>query len=159
MKKVLLFPLLLCLFLTACKEEDPEPAPTTIDADIFKKVKNASGSISTKPASAIIHVWPAEDRDFDVEASGPDIYVGSIYDKNSGDYVTAEYGAVGNRIDEPIKPGKYFIYVVLMKSSESGSLAYSYKYFEVKEGETLELKKTFSHDVPSETFEAWEKNL
>ncbi|MCJ8167447.1 hypothetical protein MKJ04_21580 [Pontibacter sp. E15-1] len=111
-----------------------------------------------EPVSAIVHVWPAENQDFDVQASGSDIYLGYAYDKISGKSKTAKYGAVGSRMNEQIKPGKYFIYVVLKKSSETGSLAYSYRYFEVKEGETVTLQKTFSHDVPSETFEEWDKN-
>jgi len=160
MKKALLLPLLLCLFLTACKEDETDPGPleTLIDVDVRKEVKAASGSVKREPATAIIHIWPAEGRDFDVEASGSDIYIGSAYDKNSGEYKAAKYGSVGSHMNEPIEPGKYFVYVVLMKSSKSGSQAYSYKYFDIKEGETLELKKTFSHDVPSETFEAWDKN-
>lgn len=160
MKKVLLFPLFLCLFLTtACKDEDePEPQPTIIDVVVRKEVETASGSVKEEPASAIIHLWPAEDRDFDVEASGTDIYIGYAYDKNTGEYKTAKYGSVGSSMNERIEPGKYFIYVLLMKSSRSGSLAYSHTYFEIKEGETLELEKTFSHDVPSETFEEWDKN-
>jgi len=160
MKKILLLPLFFCLFLTACKDDEADTGPqeTTIDVEVRKEVKASSGSIKREPAKAIIHIWPADDRDFDVEASGSDIHIGSLYDKNSGEYKSAKYGSVGDHMNEPIEPGKYFIYVVLMKSSQSGSLAYSYKYFDVKEGETLELKKTFSHDVPSETFEAWDKN-
>ena len=162
MKKYLLFPLFLCLFLTACKDEEsdpePEPLPSAVDADVKKQVKAASGAISAKPASAIIHIWPADNSDFDVEASGSDVYIGYAYDKVSGEYKTAKYGSVGTRMNEPVEPGKYFIYVLLMKSSGSGSLAYSHTYFEVKEGEKMKLSKTFSYDVPSETFEEWDKN-
>ncbi|GAA4434215.1 hypothetical protein GCM10023188_24880 [Pontibacter saemangeumensis] len=147
--------------MTGCKDEDepePEPLPSAVDADIKKQVKYSSGAIETKPASAIIHIWSAEDADFDVEASGTDIYVGSAYDKNSGEFKTAIYGSVGSRMKEPVEPGKYFIYVLLKKSSSSGSLAYSHTYFEIKEGENLQLKKTFSHDVPSGAYEEWDKN-
>lgn len=160
MKKVLLLPLFLFLSLTACKDEDdPEPEPeSSIVVEVRKEVKAASGAVTKEHVSAIIHIWPAEGRDFDVEASGSDIYIGYAYDKNSGDYETAENGSVGWRMNEPIEPGRYFIYVVLKKSTDSGSLAYSYRYFDVKEGEKVILTKNFSHNVPSETFEEWDKN-
>ncbi|WP_161890667.1 hypothetical protein [Pontibacter russatus] len=161
MKKFLLFPLFLCLFLTSCKDEEipePEQKPGFVDADIKKQVKYSSGFIGEKAATAIIHIWDADSADFDVEASGSDLRIGYAYDKVSGEYKTSKYGSIGSRMSEPVVPGKYFIYVVLMKSSDSGSMAYSYTYFDVAEGKELELKKTFSHDVPSEAYEPWEKN-
>ena len=161
MKKILLFPLFLCLFLTSCKDDEipePEQKPGFVDADIKKQVKYSSGFISAEPATAIIHIWDADSAEFDVEASGADMRIGYAYDKLSGEYKTSKYGSIGSRMSEPVVPGKYFIYVVLMKSPGTGSMAYSYTYFEVEEGKELELKKTFSYDVASEAYEEWDKN-
>jgi len=158
MKKALLLPLFLFLLLTACKDEDdPEPV-TKVVVDTKKQEKSPDGKITTVSASAIVHIWNAENADFDVEASGSDVYIGYIYDKNTDDYVTADYGSVGAHMNEIIEPGKYFVYVLLMKSAGSSSLAYSYKYFEVKEGETATLKKVFSHNAPAGAFEEWDRN-
>jgi hypothetical protein len=125
---------------------------------VKKQEKSSTQQITDKPVNAIIHVWNAENSDFDVAASGSDIYVGYAYDKTSKTYKDATYGAVGSAMLETIKPGRYFVYVVLSKTSRAGSLAYSYTYVDVKEGQVLQISKTFSHDVASGAFEAWEKN-
>ncbi|MCC9134859.1 lipoprotein [Pontibacter silvestris] len=153
--KKLLFPLLILLILSACIDEEPEPI-TKMDLVVTKENKLSSGSITAESKMAIIHVWQADNREFDVDAS-PDIQLGYAYDKESNSFQTMNYGAVGKRMNERIKPGRYFIYVLLPKSSAEGSLAYSYTYFDIKEGETASLSKTFSYDVASGAFEAWEK--
>jgi hypothetical protein len=159
MKKNLLLPLLLFVFLTACKDEEDAPEPQTrIDLEVSKQKLDSSGKVTVNRAPAIIHIWKAEDRDYDVEASSSDMYIGYAYDKVSGTHKTAEYGSVGSVAKEVVKPGRYFVYVLLMKSSSAGSLAYSYTTVDVKEGETLALKKVFSHDIGTEQYEEWDKN-
>jgi hypothetical protein len=159
MKRILLLPLLFFVFLTACKDEEDAAEPQTrINIEVSKQKLDSSGKVTVNRAPAIIHIWNAEDKDFDVEASSSDMYIGYAYDKVSGTYKTAEYGSVGSVAKEVVKPGKYFVYVLLMKSSSTGSLAHSYTTVDVKEGETLELKKVFSHDVGTEQYEEWEKN-
>jgi hypothetical protein len=159
MKNHLLIPLLLLLFLAACKDEQEKPpTPTTkIILEVKKQSKNASGQKTIEAVPAIIHMWPAENCEFDVGAS-PDIHFGYAFDKASNSYKTMKYGAIGSRMSEVIKPGRYFVYVLLPKSSSSGSLAYSYTYFDIKEGENLQLSKTFSVDIGSGQYESWEKN-
>ncbi|WP_187262302.1 hypothetical protein [Pontibacter beigongshangensis] len=106
---------------------------------------------------AIIHVWQAENKDFDLALS-PDIQVGNVYDKNTASFHTIDYGAIGSTMNEKVLPGRYFVYVLLPKSAGNGGLMYSYTYFEIKKGETLPLKKIFSHDTPTGTFEPWDQN-
>jgi hypothetical protein len=160
MRYLLLFPLVVFLLLSSCKDKDKEKTPipaTKVILEVMKQSKSSSGQTTLAPASSIIHVWVADNRDFDVAAS-PDIHVGSVFDKTSNSFKTIKYGAIGSRMNEAIEPGKYFVYVLLPKSSASGSLAYSYTYFEIKQGETLPLRKTFSSDIGSGQFESWEKN-
>lgn len=158
MKKLLLLPFILLLSLSACKKDGNEPVPdTVINLEVMKQKKSSSGTITAEPESAIIYMWNAEDREFDVAAS-PDIQYGAAYDRVNDTSVTMKYGAIGSRMKEKIIPGRYFIYVVLPKSSKSGSLAYSYTYIDIKEGETLNLTKTFSHDLGAGMYEEWSKN-
>ncbi|PKV66887.1 hypothetical protein [Pontibacter ramchanderi] len=154
--KTILVPLLVFLLFASCKDEkDPEPVSETImDLKVMKQKKSSSGQTITEPASAIIHVWKAENREFDVAAS-PDIHFGYVYDKISQSYVTMNYGAIGSKMRERIEPGKYFVFVLLPKSSDNTSLAYSYSYFEIKKGETLNLVRTFSHNVSPGAYESW----
>ena len=156
MKKLLLLPLLLVLLLSSCKKEEPVLA-TRMELQVMKQKKSSSGKVTVEPTTAMIHVWNAENKEFDVNAS-PDIQYGSAYDKLSESSHTMKYGAIGSSMKEGIKPGRYFVYVVLPKSSGNGSLAYSYSYFDVKKGETIKLAKTFSHDVGEGMYEDWDKN-
>ncbi len=158
MKKLLILPLLILLAFTGCKKDDEGPSETRMALTIFKQEQSATGQITEVPVSAIVHVWKAEGRDFDVAASGADVNVGYLYDKTSQTSYTATAGAVGNSMREKIEPGRYFVYVVLNKSSSAGSQAYSHTYFNVKEGETETLKKTFSFDAANNQFESWAKN-
>jgi hypothetical protein len=161
MKFLLLFPLFVLFLFSSCKDKDDDeqqPTPATkVILEVMKQSKSSSGQVSLVPASAIIHMWVADNSDFDVAAS-PEIHVGSAFDKTSNSFKTMKYGAIGSRMSETIEPGRYFVYVLLPKSSGSGSLAYSYTYFEIKQGETLNLKKTFGSEVGSGQFESWEKN-
>ncbi|MCX2741736.1 hypothetical protein [Pontibacter anaerobius] len=160
MKNLLFLIMLPVIMLFSCKEDDPEPAEKRgqIILDIKKQTKDSSGKIGVKPQYATVYVWNAENRNFDVDASGTDVYLGYALDNTSNSFKTSDYGAVGYRMDEKIEPGKYFIFVMLPKSSSRGSLANSYTYFEVKAGEALEMEKIFSHDIESEQTEAWDKN-
>ncbi|WP_162051500.1 hypothetical protein [Pontibacter pamirensis] len=156
MNKLLLLPLLFILFLSSCKKDEPVLS-TTMNLEVMKQKKSSTGEITVEPTSAIIHVWSAENREFDVNAS-PDIHFGSIYDKTTKSFQTMRYGAIGIRMREHIQPGRYFANVLLPKSSNKGSLAYSYTYFEIKKGENLDLTKIFSHDVESGVYEDWDLN-
>lgn len=153
-----LYTLLILLFITACKEEDTPSPKTRYDIEVRKQIKDSAGKVTAKPTLALIYMWPSEGRDFDVSASGSDVYAGAVYDKNSGTLVTAKYGAVGAVMNEEVEPGKYFVYVTLPKSSEQSSLVHSYTYFELKEGETLEVRKTFGYSLTPGQFEEWGKN-
>lgn len=155
----ILVTLLATLLFISCKEEStPAPKPETImDLKVMQQRKLSSGQIVAEPTQAIIHVWKAENRDFDVSSS-PDIHYGYVFDKQSQSFVTMDYGAIGSKMRERIEAGKYFVHVLLPKSSNNTSLAYSYSYFEIKTGETLNLVKTFSHDISPESYEDWEKN-
>ncbi|WP_439882369.1 hypothetical protein ACSX1A_04215 [Pontibacter sp. MBLB2868] len=156
MKKSFILPLFFLLLLSACKDDEPDPE-TRMIVEVKKQQQSSSGSITTEKSQAIIHVWEAENREFDVAAS-PDIYLGNIYDKTSETFKTLEYGAIGSRMSEKVEPGRYFIYILLPKSSGNGSLAYTYTYFTIKEGETLKLEKTFGFDLAEGSFEKWDKN-
>jgi hypothetical protein len=157
MKKILLFFVALLAFVTACKDkEEDAPAPQTkIDLAIKKEKLGASGKVSVDRAAAIMHMWRTEDAEFDVEDPSADMRIGYAYDKVSGSHKASEYGAIGSVMREPVKPGRYFVYVSLMKSSGPGSLAYSYTTVDIKEGETLKLEKVFKHDVGTEQYEEW----
>lgn len=157
MNKLLLLPLLVLLLLSSCKEEEEPVLRTEMNLEVMKQKRSSSGEITVEPVSAIIYVWNAENRDFDVNAS-PDIHFGSAYDKLNGTSQTMRYGSIGIRMREAVQPGRYFAYVLLPKTASSGSLAHSYTYFEIKKGETLDLTKTFSHDAAPNTFEDWDKN-
>lgn len=157
MKKSCLLPILILLFFSACKDKE-EPAPETkLTVEVRKQVKSSSGDISKERTTAIIQIWEAQGRDFDVSKS-PDIHLGNAYDSNSETYKTIKYGAIGSRMVEKIEPGRYFIYVLLPKSSEGSSLVYSYTYFTIEEGEELNLQKTFSYNLAEGAYEAWDKN-
>lgn len=133
-------------------------APTRLILKVSKQELAGAGQFTAQPTPAIIHVWKAENREFDVPASASDIYLGFAHDKVSKTSYTADYGAVGSAMNEEIEPGKYFIYVLLNKSANTGSLAHSYTYFEIKEGQKLNLKKTFAYNVGTEQYEDWNKN-
>jgi hypothetical protein len=158
MKKLLILPLLFLLAFTGCKKDGDGPADTRLALTIFKQEQSSTGDITEIPASAIVHVWKAEGRDFDVAASGTDINIGYAYDKTTQTSYTANHGAVGNTMREKIEPGRYFVYVVLPKSANAGSQAYSHTYFDIKEGQTKTLKKVFSYNVANNQFENWAKN-
>ncbi|MFD2512608.1 hypothetical protein ACFSRY_01905 [Pontibacter locisalis] len=158
MRKSFLLPILFLIIFTSCKDDEPEVIPETrLTIEVSKQEASSTGSISTERTTAIIHVWEAAGRDFDVSKS-PDIYLGNVYDNNSETYKTIEYGAIGSRMVEKIEPGRYFVYVLLPKSNNSGSLAYSYTYFDIKKGDNLKLSKTFSHDLDEGIYEKWDKN-
>jgi hypothetical protein len=157
MKKLLLLSLSILTFLTACKKEKEAEPKTRVIVDITKQNISASGEIIEKPTLAIIQIWSAEGSDFDINAS-PDIHVGYAFDKNTGSFKTINRGAIGSSMNERLAPGRYFVYVFLPKSSGKGSLAYSYTYFDIKQGETLKIVKTFSHSDCTGEFESWEKN-
>lgn len=158
MKKLILLPILALIFLFSCEKDSPKPeVPTLMNLKVMKEKKLSSGTINTEPKTAIIHVWNAEGSEFDVAAS-PDIIFGYAYDKSSASFKTMKYGAIGSVMKEKIEPGRYFVYVLLPKSSEKSSLAYSYSYFEIKAGQTLDLLKVFNYDVSPGTFEQWDEN-
>ncbi|MDO6389265.1 hypothetical protein Q4E40_03940 [Pontibacter sp. BT731] len=158
MKKFILLPILALFFLFSCEKDSPKPElPTLMNLKVMKEKKLSSGTITTEPKTAIIHVWNAENSEFDIDAS-PDIIFGYAYDKSSASFKTMKYGAIGSVMKEKIEPGRYFIYVLLPKSSDRSSLAYSYSYFEIKAGQTLDLFKVFSYDISSGTFEQWSEN-
>ncbi len=157
MKRFLLLPIMILVLLAACKKEQEQEPATRVNIDVMRQSKSSSGQITAHPTSAIIHIWAADNCEYDVEAS-PDISVGAAFDKTSNSYKTMKYGAIGSSMNEKVKPGRYFVYVLLPKSSSKGSLAHSYTYFEVKQGQTLSLTKTFSYDVETGEFENWEEN-
>ena len=158
MKKLLILPLLILTILTSCNQVDDTVTPPSRVVINVNKQFIENGSTVTKPANAIIHLWKAEDRDFDVAASGEDIYVGYAYDKTSKSSFNADYGSVGFAINEDLTPGRYFVYVVLNKSSASGSQAYTHTYIDIKAGERFFYSKVFSHDVGNQQYEVWTKN-
>lgn len=158
MKKRILLPILALIFLFSCEKDSPKPElPTLMNLKVMIEKKLSSGTIATEPKTAIIHVWNAEGSEFDIAAS-PDILFGYAYDRSSASFKTMKYGAIGSVMREKIEPGRYFVYVLLPKSSDSSSLAYSYSYFEIKAGQTLDLFKVFSHDIGSGTYEQWGDN-
>lgn len=162
MKNLLSILSLLALFtFGGCKKDDEvQPEPTAdIDLGVFKITQDpATGKSVRTPLVCTIWMWGSDNREFDIAASGSEIYVGRILDKKTQTYASAEYGAIGVQMTEQIKPGKYLVYVVINKSDQPGSQAYSYKYVEVGDDKKLSFKKVFSKDIGSMQYEEWDKN-
>ncbi|MDQ3292293.1 MAG: hypothetical protein M3Q05_13480 [Bacteroidota bacterium] len=162
MKNLLSILLLLAVFaFGGCKKDDevnPDEENAKVDLGVFKITKDATGKAIKAPINCTIWMWRTENRDFDVAASGSEIYVGRAFDKTTKTHISADYGAIGVVMTEKIKPGKYLVYVVINKSDSPGSQAYSYTNVEVGAEKTLNFKKVFSENVGTMQFEAWEKN-
>ncbi|QMU30067.1 hypothetical protein [Adhaeribacter radiodurans] len=163
MKNLFSILLLLVVFsFSGCQKDDevnPDEASAQVDLGVFKITQDpTSGKAVKAPLNCTIWMWRTENHDYDVAASGSEIYVGRIFDKTTKTYVSAEYGAIGVVMTEKIKPGKYLVYVVINKSDQLGSQAYSYTNVEVGAEKTLNIKKVFSQNVGTMQFEAWEKN-
>ncbi|MFT2011547.1 hypothetical protein ACMA1I_22945 [Pontibacter sp. 13R65] len=158
MNKKILF-LFFIVLMSACKR-DNEPAPEPVSRFILsvsKETMSSTGEITAEPIKAIIHVWKAENSNFDVNAS-PNLFVGEVYDKTSGTFRSIEYGAIGTKMNEMLQPGRYFVYVLLPKSTGSSDLAYSYTYIDIKEGKNLSLTKTFKYTTGAGMYDAWVKS-
>ncbi len=151
---------LLSLFMFAsCKKEEVEPDTADIDLGIYKLTQDpTSGKMSKTAVKSTIWLWSSDNRQLDTPVPSTDIYLGSLYDKQSKTLVNAEYGAIGVSMIETIKPGKYLVYVMLNKSDQPGSLAYSYKEIEVGADKKLTFTKIFSSNVGNEQYEEWDKN-
>ncbi|PSR56138.1 hypothetical protein AHMF7605_22850 [Adhaeribacter arboris] len=163
MKNLFSFLLLLAVFtFSGCKKDEevnPDEESAKVDLGVFKITQDpATGKAVKAPITCTIWMWRTENRDYDIAASGSEIYVGRIFDKTTKTYVSAEYGAIGVVMTEKIKPGKYLVYVVINKSDLPGSQAYSYKNVEIGADQTLNFKKVFSQNVGTMQFEDWEKN-
>lgn len=159
LKQALALPLFFFLLLTGCKDTESTPTPpTNLVLSVLKQNLSASGEITETPVSSTIYVWKADNKDFDVNASGTDIYIGYAYEKNSKSYINAQQGGIGLTLSEELAPGRYFVYVLLPKTNKTGSQAYSYTYLNIAEGQTLTTKKVFSHNVGTKAYEEWSKN-
>ena len=153
--------LLTLLVFGGCKKDDEvKPIPTgDIDLGVFKNTLDpATGKTTRQPIQCTIWMWKKDGRNVDLAASGSEIYVGRILDKNTNKYVSAEYGAIGLNMKEKVETGNYLVYVFINKSDQKGSQAYSYTNVEIKEDKKVSIRKTFSPDVNTLQFEDWNAN-
>src|SRR5690554_8064146 len=61
---------------------------------------------------AVIHIWNADNTDFDFEKSKDDLLSGYIYDKTQNKSLKANYSILNTwTITNELKAGKYVIYV------------------------------------------------
>ena len=161
MKNLFSIILLLSLFsFVSCEKEEVDAEPSAqVDLGVFRVTQDpTSGKFSKTPAQSTIWMWRSDNREFDVTASGTEVYLGRLYDNKTKTYVSADYGAIGVIMTETIRPGKYFVYVMLNKSDQPGSQAYSYTQVEIGADQKFKFTKTFSSNVGNLQYEAWEKN-
>ena len=153
--------LLTLLVFGGCKKDDEvEPIPTgDIDLGIFKLTPDPeTGKATRKAVQSTIWMWKTDDRNLDLTASGSEIYLGRILDKNTNKFVSAEYGAIGINMREKVETGKYLLYVFINKSDQKGSQAYTYTNVEIKEDKKVSIRKVFSQDIGTQQYEDWNLN-
>ena len=156
MKKLLSFLTIVLLTLSCSRSESndvqvEDPLYGTnkggVHVSVFYKKKLSSGElIEEKLTPAVIHIWDATNRDFDVEKSGTSIITGYLFDKNTQQSVkpiiTSTYKT---SFFETLKAGKYFVYINTGDQTDYSipKWNYSYSYFETKYKEDTKMKKVF----------------
>lgn len=160
MKNLLSVLFLLVLFaFSACQKDEDQNPIAEVDLGVFKVTTDStSGKAVKTPINCTIWMWNTDNRELDIAASGAEVYVGRALDKRTNTYVSAQYGAIGVLMTEQIKPGNYLVYVVINKSDEPGSQAYSYTQVTIGAEQKLTFTKVFSRNVGTQQFEEWEEN-
>lgn len=155
MKKLLSF-LFVGLLLASCSKKDT-PKPDTITGFqiiVKQNSKLQSGQFVANDVAAIIYVWKADGKDFDLTNTS-DMLKGYAYDKISG--TSLKYDFTGNApIANRTPSGRYFVYVIVTASGY-GQYSYSYSYFNVTDnnGDINEVKKVFTTNAYTGSFEDW----
>jgi len=151
------FTLLLIPFIFSCKKDTPKPDKVTGFQIIVKQdTKLQSGQFVANDVPAIVFVWKADGKDFDL-TNTRDMVSGYVFDNNSGvslKYDYTGYAPIAN--NAPI--GRYFVYVIITDSGY-GQYAYSYTYFNVTDnnGDIDVLKKVFTTNATTLSYEDWNK--
>lgn len=161
MKNLFFILLLLSIFsFVSCKKDDVDAEPLAqVDLGVYRITEDpTTGKTARTPANSTIWLWNSDNREYDINASGTEIYLGRIYDTKTKTFVSADQGAIGTVMTETIKPGKYMVYVMLNKSDQPGSQAYSYTQVEIGADQKFKFTKTFSLTLGDQQYEEWEKN-
>ena len=165
MKKLLLLFGIIISF-TACSDDEGVPVNEnkngSLSFDSYYVDKLSTGEErKTAQSLAIIHIWNADDTDFDFEKSKNDLMSGYVYDNIEGKSLKANRTYMNKwTLSEELKPGKYVIYVNYGQkvSSKQTEFSYSYTYFEIKKQEVTFLKKHLrkGQSYPYFVYHPWE---
>lgn len=153
MKKILF--LITIIAVTASCSKEPESVNGVLNFSCYTQKKLSTGEYVEQPFKvAVLQIWDANNRDLEIKSS-TDAVSGYAYDKISGKSVQSIYtGADLYNYKNEMKQGEYFIFVLTDQNSIP-YFAWSYKYFSVYKGETIELKKVFSPTATSLMYDPW----
>ena len=161
--KKLLFLFSICFILFSCSSDDNSEKDSQNGTLIFSsyyvdKLSTGEDHEIIQPL-AVIHIWNADNTDFDFEKSKDDLLSGYIYDKTQNKSLKANYSILNTwTITNELKAGKYVIYVNYgEKTNGKATFAHSYTYFEIKKNEATILKKYLKKggDYPAFKYHKW----
>jgi|SRR5690606_7320092 len=161
--KKLLFLFSISLILFSCSSDDNSEKDSQNGTLIFNsyyvdKLSTGEDHEIIQPL-AVIHIWNADNTDFDFEKSKDDLLRGYIYDKIQNKSLKANFSLLNtSTLTSEFNAGKYVIYVNYgEKTNGRATFAHSYTYFEIKKNEVTILKKYLKKDgdYPAFKYHKW----
>jgi|SRR5690554_3704302 len=161
MKKLLSFTAIVLTF--SCSSDDDsanEVQNGTLSFNSYYVDKLSTGEErETAQTLALIHIWNADNKDFDFDKSKNDLVSGYVYDNVQKKSLKANYTYLDKwTLSNELKSGKYVMYVNYGQKTEGrATFSYSYKYFEIRKKEVTFLKKYLRKDgsYPAFNYHTW----